>query len=41
MEAASNAGTLERLGSTIGGAESDETGHLVLGELNFLATKGS
>lgn len=41
VKAASNAGTSERLVSSVLGTGSHETRHLILGELDLLATKGS
>lgn len=40
MQAASNAGALERLVLGVLLASSHKTGHLVLGELDLAATKG-
>ena len=37
MKAAGNAGTLERLGLTVLGAQRHETGHLILGNDNLFA----
>jgi hypothetical protein len=39
VEGTDNTGTLEDLGRTVLLTESHQTGHLVLGELNLLATE--
>lgn len=41
MEGTGNAGALEDLGGTVLLAKSHKTGHLVLSELDLLATEGS